>query len=299
MNRWILIIILLAAAAVLFLCVRRFYAIRKVQNMSVTEKLSRMNQITPPFGFEYKLTQDIFTSRLDAWQRNCGYSMLYDRHAPFFHMIFDCEPVYFNYKGTTWLIEFWKGQYGITSGCEAGIYKADRILSEYERDSAFFHSVSDEEMPVFSITLLKKNCPLLRQCAKHWWLTGFLVGHYSEPEELSMKIAITFPEEEMCRAFFHGLRDTGYLYDDIYMSGKAAALTFASPYTLQPTARRCCYHSWIQLKNRFLIFLYLKFTVPFTFTIDRLLFLYEFLPILFRRILKLRRIGRKGKRHGH
>ena len=37
-------------------------------------------------------------------------------------MIIDCEPIYFRYKGKKWLIEFWKGQYGMTTGGEVGIY---------------------------------------------------------------------------------------------------------------------------------------------------------------------------------
>ena len=30
--------------------------------------------------------------------------------------VFMCLPVYFDYGGKTWLMEFWKGGYGITAG---------------------------------------------------------------------------------------------------------------------------------------------------------------------------------------
>ena len=51
-------------------------------------------------------------------------------------MIIDCEPVRFYYGGKKWLIELWKGQYGMTTGCEIGVYTAP----VYDVKS---HSISD------------------------------------------------------------------------------------------------------------------------------------------------------------
>ena len=133
MNLWIFIIILILILPPLFLYIRKIYAVRKVKKMSVPERLERLDQIASPFGFKYKLKQDLFTSRFDAWQRDYGYCSVYDKYAPLFHMIFDCEPIYFDYEGSTWLLELWKGQYGITAGCEIGIYKTDHIVPREER----------------------------------------------------------------------------------------------------------------------------------------------------------------------
>ena len=66
--------------------------------------------------------------------------------APRFQMVFDSLPVYFNYRGRTWLIEFWKGQYGINAGGEIGIYHCDRLLSESEYRNAHFKAAGEEEM---------------------------------------------------------------------------------------------------------------------------------------------------------
>ncbi len=302
MNQQIYVIIPLFTllALFLYLYIRKAYAIRRVCAMSVPDKLERLNQITIPFGFEYRLSQDIFTSRPDAWQRECGYTDLYDRQAPFFHMIFDCEPIYFDYNGETWLIELWKGQYGITTGCEIGVYKSDRIISKGNRTRTLFHAVSDKEMPFLSLTLLKDALPLNRLCERHWWLTGFSVGKYTEPEELDMKISIIFPSSEMCTAFAAGLKETGYPHSSFYQSGEAVAFTFSRPFSPQPFLRRSRYSRWIQLKNRILLSLFLKLTKPFYFTIDQLLLLYEYLPILFRHILRLKRTGKKrGHRYEH
>lgn len=296
MNRWILLCLLAALVVVLFLYIRKRLAISKIRSMTITGKLERLQQITAPFGFEYMLSQDIFTSRMDAWQRNCGYCSLYDRHAPFFHMIFDCEPIYFDYEGSTWLIECWKGQYGITYGCEIGIYKADRILPKEERSRTLFHTVSDKELPVFSFTLLRGALPVCRLCRKHWWLTAFHTGQYAEPDILTMKISVSFPDRKMCTAFLNGLLEAGCHCEDIYSCGDATTFTFAAPFSRQPLLRRSFYASWVLFKNRILLYIFHHATKPFCFTLDRLLLLYEYLPIFFRHILKLHRIKRKGRK---
>ena len=295
MNRYICFIILFFFVLFLFLYIRKFLAVRKVCAMSVQEKLARINQISVPFGFRYKLSQDVFTSETDAWQKECGYCAFYDSKAPLFHMIFDCEPVYFNYNGVTWLVEFWKGQYGITTGCEIGCYKADRILSKNERKSTLFETVSGEEMPVFSVTLLRDGLPISRSCQRHWWLTSFCTGKYTEPESLAMKITIAFPSVGMCEAFAGGLMEAGYQQQEFYLSGEACALTFSTPRSLQPFLRRSFYRRWVQLKNRILLCLFLEITKPFRFTLDRLILLYEYLPFFSRRILKLRRMKKKRR----
>lgn len=292
-----MIFLLLLLIALLFLHLFKCRAVRKVCRMTVAEKLTKLEQLTSPFGFEYKLTQDIFTSRLDAWQRDYGYCSLYDRHAALFHMIFDCEPVYFDYDGATWLIEFWKGQYGISTGAEIGIYKADDIVSEEDRAVAFFHSISENDMPFFSFTLLKNQLPVCRFCRKHWWLTGFFVGQYSEPADLTMKIAVNFPSTEMCRAFFTGLLEAGYQSKDIYMQDTSLAFTFSTPHAsrLQSRLTHPYFTAWIQHRNRLLLSLFLYVTKPFCFTLDRLLLLYEYLPFILRRLLKLRYMGPKRR----
>lgn len=298
MNYWVYIIIpvVVLLAFFLFFYIRKTYAIQKICAMPIQDKLARIDQIVSPFGFEYRLSQDLFTSRTSAWQKECGYCSAYDQYAPFFHMIFDCEPVYFDYQEKTWLIEFWKGQYGITAGCEIGIYHADRLVPAKERKSTLFGSVPAEEMPVFSVTLLKDNSPLTRQCRRHWWLTGFCMGRFIPPEHLSMKIAIVFSSQEMCRSFLSGLEEAGYSFPETYVSGNAVSFTFSEPRSAQPLLRRSWYGRWVLFKNRALLRLYIKTTEPFYFTADRMLLLYEYLPLLFRHILKIRRFKKKRRR---
>lgn len=298
MNKWICfsLLLLVFLGPLLYLHIRKLCIIRKIQAMPVSEKLERINQLSAPMGFEYRLSQDLFTSKIDAWQKECGYTALYDRTAPLFHMIFDCEPIYFDYDGATWMVELWKGQYGITTGCEVGIYRAKGYVPESQRKKALFLDVPKTQMPVFCLMLLKNGLRICYLCRKHWWLTVFHVGQYTRPEDLEMKVSLTFPAPEMCRAFTSGLEKAGYLPDEIYANDTAAAFTFSVPHSEQPYLRRGRYHRWVQFKNRVLLFSYLQITRPFCITLDRLLLLYEYLPILFRHVLKIRRIRRYRKR---
>ncbi|MBN1962231.1 MAG: DUF4474 domain-containing protein [Deltaproteobacteria bacterium] len=77
-------------------------------------------------GFCYSPEQDIIYSRMDAWQRKFGYAYSYDIAAPItISAIIDCEPFFFHYNNKHWMIELWKGQYGLETGAEIGIYNSD------------------------------------------------------------------------------------------------------------------------------------------------------------------------------
>ncbi len=62
-------------------------------------------------------------------------------------MVIDAFPVYFNYEGRTWLVEFWKGQYGINTGGEVGIYHAKGVIPPHAYHTVHFEAVSDAELP--------------------------------------------------------------------------------------------------------------------------------------------------------
>ena len=147
--------IFLAAGAVcgLVLHFRKKAVIQKICGMSSCEKADRLCELLHPWGFTYLPSMDVLSSEKDAWQRAFGYHAAFDRSAPHFHMIFDCEPVYFDYRGETWLIEFWKGQYGINTGGEISVYHAGRLLGQKERKNAHFQSVSDDQMLPLSMEL--------------------------------------------------------------------------------------------------------------------------------------------------
>lgn len=266
---------------------RKKKIIKKICSMCVDEKYHLLNELIKPFGYSYVLSQDIFTSQINAWQREFGYCAFYDKAAPHFHMIFDCLPVYFDYQNKTWLIEFWKGQYGINTGCEIGVYHADSILPEKERECTLFECVDNEEMPTLSFSLSKDQNNIAYLCQKHWWLTAFRPGCFSNPGELSLKASITLQSHEMAIAFAKGLSDAGHDPDDIFINCCTVSFMFsASPRTHSKLHmfKNCI----IQRLNRFGCRVYLFITKPFCLSMDRILYLYYYLPFAFRKMLRIR-----------
>lgn len=282
-----------------FFCVslfRRKRIIKKLRCMCMDEKCRLLNDLIKPFGYLYVPRQDVFTTRTDAWQRNFGYCALYDNSASHLNMVFDCLPVYFNYMGRTWLVEFWKGQYGVNTGCEIGVYYADRILREDELDRTLFQCVNDKDMLGLSLRLYKGEDNIAHLCDDHWWLTAFKAGCFSNPSDLSVCTRIVFHSSEMAQAFANGLVRAGYDRRNIYLCRNTVAFPFA-----------CCKEPGgffkrfrirlTQCINRFWCRIYLFITRPFCISVDRILYLYYFLPFAFRRLLRFKRVrGKKIRR---
>lgn len=276
-------------------CCRKPHAIHKIRCLCADEKCRILTGLIGPLGYHYDREQDIFTSRIDAWQRNYGYRALFDSTAPFFQMVFDCEPIYFDYAGKTWLIEIWKGQYGINTGCEAGIYHADTLIAPHLRKHARFYAVSDEEMLPMHISFSKRQQALFELSRRHWWLAGFCMGLFSNPHELCMKVSITFPDCEMMQAFSEALKQNGYCREEVCIRGLAVSFCFHYPKAKQPG--RCFFISRAvsQWKNRLFCRIYCWVTRPFDKSIDRLLYLYYFLPFAFRKMVRIRTAGKRRR----
>lgn len=264
---------------------KRYQAIRKVCEMDECQKLCLLNELAMPFGFSYLPCLDIMTSNIDAWQREFGYQALFDFSAPHFNMVFDCEPIYFEYAGRTWLIEFWKGQYGLSTGAEIGVYSADSALSPSQYRAAHFHSAANEEMLPLSMELYHKNQRMFSINRIHWWLTGFCVGTYTRSEDLLLRISITFPSIPMLDSFIEGLLKMGYEKCNLFIRNKTVALDFQSSHTACYLPRFSLRSILAKCLNKILCRLFCLVTRPFTCTPDRLLYLYNFLPFSFRHIM--------------
>ncbi len=205
-------------------------------------------------GYEYDAEQDIFVCNMNPWQRNMGYSRLYDEAMAPFGMIVDCEPIYFEYNNKIWLVELWKGQYDLNTGCEIGVYTVDKPLLNIPEvyKYMFYNCASDEERLTMSFTLKKNGKILFSRDEKHWWLAGFKLGEYSEPSELTMNVNITFKNNVMRDAFISGLIDAGYSGNEYVVNGNTLGLTFDKPHTPQPITRIEETDKIIQKKNKIL-----------------------------------------------
>jgi hypothetical protein len=197
-------------------------------------------------GFLYDPEQDIIYSRMDALQRKFGYAYAYDLAAPAsISAIIDCEPFFFSYDGKDWMIELWKGQYGLETGCEIGVYCRkstdkrplfDSTLGKRPNDPAnskLFDCANDKERLKMSFTLNRNGKPLFKRGPEvHWWLTGFMWGILSTPEELTIDLSITFPDAEMQRVFVSEIKKANH--QNIKINAEEVSFTFNKPNTFQP-----------------------------------------------------------------
>ena len=154
-------------------------------------------------GFLWDNKQGIWYSRMNPIQRKLGYCDLYDRLAPLAAIFIEHKKVSFKYKGKEWMIWIWKGQYGITTGAEIGIYiYSPNSWIEKKINQKWYRCAYDSERLQMSFTLYKNGKRLFsRPYQTHWWLTGFKPGLKWRWEKLKMNITINFKSTAMAKAF--------------------------------------------------------------------------------------------------
>lgn len=281
-------IILLIVLILLLLCrLRKRRARKKVCRLSTEEKCRSLNKALTPFGFCYEAGDDSIGVQMYPWQREMGYCRAYDEAAIAMYMVIDCEPVYFNYAGQRYLIEFWKGQYGCTTGAEIGIYV--NRSGDFERPAAdlFYECVKDEERQPMSFALIRNGKIVLRRSAVHWWLTGFRVGMFSQPQELRLEASVGFPTVGMARAFYDGMLRAGYEPEEIHMEKCTVSFVFDKPRTKQSYRYPNWYRRCIMRRNRKNCRCYCRITKCFSTTLDRISFLGYCFPLLYRLMIRM------------
>lgn len=195
----------------------------KLDNLSVkdlqdllfaTEDPNTAGKILEFAGFEYDAEQGIYYSQMEPLQRYFGFNYIYDMMAPIAGMYYDTKRIQFEYDGKDWMIQLWKGQYGITAGAEIGLYnKTDKIM-QYE-------CASNDELITMAFDFYNQDEYVFsRGPEKHWWLTGFKVFHAGVPMLIDLDITLVFPDVQMANAFEQGLKEVqkGSLLDPITYS---------------------------------------------------------------------------------
>jgi hypothetical protein len=290
-------------------------------------------------GFAYDKERDFFYSSLYPWQRRFGYTRLYDVVAPTLSMIIDSEPIRFEYQGHKWMIELWKGQYGMTTGCEIGIYSTKKpiiflsTLSQEERDqelddeerinrllematpdikedevekgkrrkisdfidldelldynTTFYYSADNDELLNMSFVARKNGEIILAHRDRHWWLTGFKLGEFSDPSDITMSISITLKDNEMLDAFLEGMYKLGYKPGDVNVHNTTVQFLFDKPRSKQPATRTRITDKIAQSRNKGFCDLYQELTRGATDMNEKFKLLYEKNPALYKQALKL------------
>lgn len=255
--------------------------------MSLSDKCTLLNDLIEAFGYEYICKLDVFSTPKDAWQRSFGYTKLFDVSAPSFNMVFDCEPIYFNHNNRTWLIELWKGQYGINTGGEIGIYYSDHILKKEEYSTEIFQAVADEDMLDMTMTLSFQDSKV-SLAREHWWLTLFSMGKFTNPSEIKMYAKLSFPNLDMLNAFYEAAVAIGYTEEEICICGNDIFLIFTKSHSQHISFFGKMRRYLVQRRNLLLCHIFLHATRPLETAVDQILLLYYYLPSIFRNAFKPR-----------
>lgn len=150
-------------------------------------------------GFDVKIFDLLLYTTVNSWQRNYGFSVAYDlfsASSPLFNYV--TRRFYFTYGGKEWMLQIWKGNYGmITNGAEMGIY--NRAAGSV---GTYYNSVADDEMLPMQMTLLHGEEELLNiGTPAHWWLSAFKMSNTLYlPHTLTLRFSVTLPTQDMLAA---------------------------------------------------------------------------------------------------
>lgn len=253
------------------------------------DRLAELNNDLEPFGFSYEPNQDVFYSLLNPWQKKVGYCRLYDEASAPLSMIIDCEPIRFEYNGKKWLIEFWKGQYGMTTGGEVGIYYTTGLDLNIPGifNGTFYSSLKDEDFINMSFVFRKKGNLLFTRNGYHWWLTGFKLGEFSKPSDLTMDIVMDLYDKQMADVFIRALKKAGYKDDEYAVYGRRVYVRFSKTHTQQPITRTTLTNFIMQRNNESFCISYNSMTQEYTDTLDKLEIVRNESPTMYDKILNM------------
>lgn len=251
--------------------------------------VKEFEQMLSDAGYAYDPNQNIFYSKINAWQRKFGYCRLFDEAAAPSSIIIDTEPITFDYDGKKWLIQLWKGQYYLNTGAEIGIYLTDKpdLAIPNLFNGTFYRSAGESEQLYMSYYLIKKGKVLHGRAGKHWWLTGFMPGEFSEPWELSMYVRIVFKDTEMCRSFIGGMKKIGYLEHKIKSDGIAVEFLFDKAHSAQPLSRTEKTDWIVQRNNERICKRFMEITEEYDNWPDKLKAIREKEPFLYEAVITL------------
>lgn len=201
----------------------------KSNNQSSNETISNLEK-SGILGYLYDPKAKCFYTASDPWQRNFGFSPIYDACAPFAIMFYNTKRMKFYYGGLDWMIQIWKGQYGwVFIGAEIGVYTKDPDFNV----AGFYACASDENMLHMSMVLYHNDKVIVtRPYGEYWWCTGFVPGVLPSAilgapvgnirtDSLTLVGRITLKNETMAAAFVKALEKNGFTYGKTYIKSGA------------------------------------------------------------------------------
>lgn len=150
-----------------------------------------------------------YVDDINSWQQQFGFNPLYDFAAGFTVMYYDTVRIYFDYQNRGYLLQLWKGQYGLMFvGSEIGFYeKDDKKPTSSSAALNHYECATDHLLPMEMVCYRMDSTGTLnplfkRKYERHWWSTGFVPGvlkNFSDRSELVMEARITFDTPEMAK----------------------------------------------------------------------------------------------------
>lgn len=167
-------------------------------------------------GYQYDKDGNFYFTSTDPWQRQFGYNEFFDIAAGFVSIYMDTMRCKFDYKDQNWMIQFWKGQYGMVFvGHEIGVYTKPK-----SRPGEHYDAASNEDALYMELTGYRDNKEIYhRDYGKYWWCTGFVPGtldNLTDRSELSLKCRITMKDYDMLLSFCDSLKSNGMVLGNDY-----------------------------------------------------------------------------------
>lgn len=193
------------------------FDINVIRNGNLIRDLLEEQQI---LSYQYSYIDDYYyTNDKDAWQYNFGFGKIYDIASPYILLEYDYIRVFFTYENKDWMLQMWKGQYGlIFYGGEIGVYNREHS-EDGVNDWTMYNCPAEEDWLMMEMSLYHQDLQgnyvreFTREYDKYWWCTGFKNGHLREQEpadELRMVGRITFKDEKMAQIVADGLKECGF-----------------------------------------------------------------------------------------
>lgn len=202
--------------------------------------VSKDGRDTGLFGYKYHVTDKIFYTAEDSWQRNFGFNEVYDKAAAIGFMTYNTFRTYFTYDNLEWMIQFWKGQYGYAFiGAEIGVY-----TRPVGSDNGTHYACADDDHKFYmTMDVYRENTEnpnkfdhlFTRSRSNTWWCTGFVPGTLGFAQanvsdegtkKLKVEAKIEFYTPEMAQAFMNGLSKVTTIENNAAVAGTKRAVTF-------------------------------------------------------------------------
>jgi hypothetical protein len=177
----------------------------------------------------------------------------------------------------------------MNTGGEVGIYytTGPNLNIPGVFNGTFYFCPKDDDCINMSFAFRKKGNLLFTRNGYHWWLTGFKLGEFSKPSDLSMDITMDLYDRRMAAAFIEALKRAGYKEGEYRIQGRRVMVRYDKPHSKQPMTRTAFTDYIMQRNNESFCDSYNYLTSAYTDTLDKLEIVRNENPSMYSRIMTI------------